>query len=206
MALKYIWIIGLISSCVSSRVNHGIGLKVHAPAGAVVLFDRIQGMTDKQSEMFFTLFQQKINGCYTTLFVPHLDYDFMAKGLDPLKLSTDSAMLKHIRDVTKANFMVRVSILGASSQMAFHHRDQVTGRNIFVPERVGSTRFEFISLQNPDARWNYSVKTKITSWVHDGNVMLVAANFATEGDALRKSFKKGMSELNKIVLNQCANP
>jgi hypothetical protein len=202
-AIEYVLVLLLLISCVSSRVNHGIGLKVHAPAGAVILFDRIQGLTDKQSEMFFNLFQQKLNGCYGVSFVPHLDYDLMAKGIDPLKLGTDSSALIRLRNVVQADFLVRVSILGASSNMTFHHRDQVTGRNIYLPERVGYTQFEFISLQNPMERWHYSVKTKIKSWVHDGNVMLVAANFATEKDAVRKSFKKGVSELNKNLLGQC---
>lgn len=193
----------LLTACVSTQIDRSPGVRLHVPAGAVVLFDRIPGLNDHQSDGFYQTFQSKIGECCVPLFVPHLDYEFKAVGLDPTKLRTDSLTLLRAGKAVQSDFALFVTITGAGT---IWDRDMAMTpyqRDFYSPTRQGQTHFELVSLTNPKYRWSYSVETQIKSYIHEGSAVTLAANFANEEGAIRKSFQKGVSELNASAMNDC---
>ena len=178
-------ILSLTISCVSNKVNHGAGIKLYATSGSVILFDRIQGLSDRDSESLFGLFAERIPPCYSTEFIPYLEFEIKSAGINPLLIKQDTASLVQTGKNLNADFVLFVSILNSP-----------TSTN-------AKTYFELVSIAEPRQRWHFSVDTDIKSLVWNGDLFTVSANILNDNSAIKKSFLRGIQELNTTTLKWC---
>lgn len=198
-----ILLLSISFSCVSNKVTPTVGLKLHVPPGSSILFDNVQGLSNRDSELFYKLFSEQLDDCYSSQYVSYLDFELRASGIDPTILRSDSSSLTIAGKVAQADFILFVSILGSGTSPQFHGTNPLTGQSIMLPHKEGATYFEIVSLRNFNNRWAFSVETNIAPFVYHGSAVLISTNLSNENNAIRKSFSKGLRELESEVLKNC---
>ncbi|MEQ9230704.1 MAG: hypothetical protein RIF46_08465 [Cyclobacteriaceae bacterium] len=196
-------------SCSTSKYSQSYYLKPNVESQDKFLFSEVGGVDSNMSMDLFEEFQRRVSKCNEVEYVPYVDYDFRAQGVDPNDFIDNPETSAKASVITNARYIISVDILGISSKYN-------AASDITIPYQPGTLYFEVRDLTDPYFKWGFGIETAISGSASTNRLQgvspgLVAINSAVAIRTILSSeqrlavdgFDKGIRRFKNELLVDC---
>lgn len=201
---KTAWLILLLAviSCSSTKFTLSEGqVALYVPKNSIVLVRQMPGNSELESQQLFDKMSEKLSSqCIRLLYVPEMQYDFVASGIDMEALfAGDSVNLAKLREWMPRSFFLSVH-MGYDrwkNRIGKIDYNEANTNNGYKPTREAGLYTTLQSVSDLTSVWSFKTDTEVDG-ISYGDV---GVNLS--GTAIKKAFNKTIAHLDEKSFADC---